>query len=95
MLTVPEAATRIVASVQPLPSVSVPLAEAVGCVLAADAVSPITLPHWDNSAMDGYAVHGADVAGASEQSPRTLPVVGSIAAGAAVRGRWRAARRCR
>lgn len=84
MLSVPEAAARIVAAVAPLPVEDVALSEAVGCVLAADAVSPITLPRWDNSAMDGYAVHGADVDGASETTPRDLPVVGSIAAGAPV-----------
>jgi molybdopterin molybdotransferase len=84
MLSVQEAATRITAAVAPLPAVSVPLETALGAVLAADAVSPITLPHWDNSAMDGYAVYGDDVAGASDALPRTLPVVGSIAAGAAV-----------
>lgn len=84
MLSVSEAATRIAAAVSPLPVTQVALRDALGCVLAADAVSPITLPHWDNSAMDGYAVHGADVAGATEDAPRVLPVVGSIAAGAAV-----------
>ncbi len=84
MLSVPEAATRIAAAVTPLPVEQLALGEALGCVLAADAVSPITLPHWDNSAMDGYAVHGADVASASEGMPRVLPVVGSIAAGAPV-----------
>lgn len=84
MLSVPEAAARITSAVQPLPTVSVALEATLGCVLAVDAVSPITLPHWDNSAMDGYAVFGDDVSGASEATPRTLPVVGSIAAGAAV-----------
>ena len=84
MLSVPDAATRIVAAVAPLPAVSLPLAESLGTVLAADVRSPITLPHWDNSAMDGYAVHGDDVAGASEAAPRALPVVGSVAAGAPV-----------
>lgn len=84
MLSVPEAATRIAAAVTPLPVEQFALGEALGCVLAADAVSPITLPHWDNSAMDGYAVHSADVAGATDDTPRQLPVVGSIAAGAPV-----------
>ncbi len=84
MLSVPDAAARIVAAVAPLPPTDVPLGEAVGCVLAEDIIAPITLPRWDNSAMDGYAVHGADVAGASESAPRRLPVVGSIAAGAPV-----------
>ncbi|HRN53807.1 MAG TPA: molybdopterin molybdotransferase MoeA [Gemmatimonadaceae bacterium] len=84
MLSVSDAAARIVAAVAPLPAEAVTLADALGCVLAEDVVSPITLPRWDNSAMDGYAVHGADIAGASESEPRTLPVVGSIAAGAPV-----------
>lgn len=81
MLSVPEAAERIVGSVAPLAEELVPLDEALGCVLATDAVSPITLPHWDNSAMDGYAVRASDVAGASEAAPRALPVVGDIPAG--------------
>lgn len=81
MLSVHEAATRISGSVRALDPVHVPLTEALGCVLATDAFSPITLPHWDNSAMDGYAVHGDDVSGASESVPVTLPVVGTIPAG--------------
>jgi molybdopterin molybdotransferase len=84
MLSVAEAATRIAAAVAPLPPAALALGDALGCVLAADAIAPITLPHWDNSAMDGYAVHGADVAGATDSSPKSLPVVGSIAAGAPV-----------
>lgn len=84
MLSVPEAASRITAAVSPLGVERVPLADALGCVLASDIHSPITLPHWDNSAMDGYAVHGSDVAGATTDLPRQLPVVGSIPAGATV-----------
>ncbi len=82
MLSVEEAATRITASVAPLAPLRVPLPSALGAVLAEDAISPITLPHWDNSAMDGYAVVAADVAGADETRPVALPVVGTIAAGA-------------
>lgn len=82
MLSVQEAAERISAAVAPLEEVRVPLASSLGGVLAADIISPITLPHWDNSAMDGYAVHGDDVRGATEQAPVALPVAGSIAAGA-------------
>lgn len=81
MLSVHEAANRISGSVRALPMVRVPLVEALGCVLAEDVYSPITLPHWDNSAMDGYAVHGDDVAGAVETHVVTLPVVGTIPAG--------------
>ncbi len=81
MLSVHEAAERISGSVRALPMVRVPLADALGCVLAEDIYSPITLPHWDNSAMDGYAVHGDDVLGALETHAVMLPVVGTIPAG--------------
>jgi molybdopterin molybdotransferase len=82
MLSVQEAAERIAAAVAPLEAVRAPLATSLGGVLAEDIVSPITLPHWDNSAMDGYAVFGDDVRGATGSAPIELPVVGSIAAGA-------------
>lgn len=81
MLSVHEAAERIVGSVGALASERVPLSDTLGCVLSEDVLSPITLPHWDNSAMDGYSVHGADVAGASEAHVISLPVVGIIVAG--------------
>jgi molybdopterin molybdotransferase len=51
-------------------------------VLAEDIVSPLDIPPWANSAMDGYAVRGADVAGASQDRPVRLPVVEHIPAGA-------------
>ena len=81
MLSVHEAANRISGSVRALPTVRVSLSDALGCVLAEDILSPITLPHWDNSAMDGYAVHGEDVRGAEETHAVSLPVVGTIPAG--------------
>jgi hypothetical protein len=40
-------------------SMSLPVEQALGRVLAADVVSPIDVPAHDNSAMDGYALHGA------------------------------------
>ncbi|MPV48534.1 molybdopterin molybdenumtransferase MoeA [Pseudactinotalea sp. HY160] len=61
---------------------TVPVAAAHGLVLAGDVRSVHPIPLFDNSAMDGYAVHAADVAGASEAAPVTLPVVGDIPAGA-------------
>ena len=42
-----------------------PLLDALGRVLASPVVAPLTLPPWDNSAMDGYAVRAADIAGAA------------------------------
>jgi molybdopterin molybdotransferase len=82
MHSVAEAVARITEGIAPLAVESVGLGQALGRVLASDIRSPITLPHWDNSAMDGYAVHGADIAGASAASPITLPVLETIAAGA-------------
>ena len=81
LLSMEEAMRRILATVLPLRAEVVPLAEAVGRVLAEDAVALLTLPPWDNSAMDGFAVRGADVAVAGPGSPVVLTVVGEVAAG--------------
>jgi molybdopterin molybdotransferase len=74
---------------------TVPLDDAAGRVLAADAIAPLDVPAFDRAAMDGYALRGAETAGASEYNPITLPVlgqalpgrpfVGAVRAGAAVR----------
>lgn len=82
MLSVPEAAERIVAAISPLAAETVALREAPGRVLAEEVRSPITLPHWTNSAMDGYAVRAADIAGASDDAPVELPVLETVFAGA-------------
>lgn len=74
---------RIVASVSPLPDFPQPLMEALGLAIAEDVTAPVSLPAFDNSSMDGYAVVSADVAGAGEGSPVELPVVGEIGAGRA------------
>jgi molybdopterin molybdotransferase len=81
VLTVAEAVARILADVARGPVERVALADALGRVLAAPATSPITIPAWDNSAMDGYAVRASDVERASAESPVTLPVLETIAAG--------------
>ncbi|HWU32202.1 MAG TPA: gephyrin-like molybdotransferase Glp [Marmoricola sp.] len=57
------------------------LAEALGRVLASDQIAPISLPCFDNSAMDGYAVRAADVASANSENPVHLPVAEDIPAG--------------
>lgn len=81
-LTVGEAQSTVVAEFQPLPSEAIRLESALGRVLARDVLSPIVLPPWDNSSMDGYAVRSADVERASVDSPVVLPVTETIAAGA-------------
>jgi molybdopterin molybdotransferase len=81
--TVAEASERILADIHPLPVARVALRDAYGCVLAADVRAPVSLPPWDNSSMDGYAVRAADVADARADAPAVLRVVGTIAAGGA------------
>ena len=51
--------------------------------VAEELRSPIALPPFDNSQMDGFAVRAADIAHATPQSPVRLPVTGHIAAGKA------------
>ena len=75
MLSVEEAFQRIMASFSPLNAVEVPLLDCLGQVLAEDILSPLDLPPLSNSAMDGYAVRGADIQGASPESPRNLEVI--------------------
>jgi molybdopterin molybdotransferase len=67
--------------IPPLGELELGLLDAHGCVLAEDVASPLPLPPFDNSAMDGYAVRTADLAGAGPDTPVRLPVVGDIAAG--------------
>jgi molybdopterin molybdotransferase len=71
----------ILDAIDPQPSLRVPLDDALGMVLAEEVVSPLDLPPWTNSAMDGYAVRSEDVRGASASSPRTLSVIERIPAG--------------
>jgi molybdopterin molybdotransferase len=69
-----EAWALIAARATALPAVSLGLEEAVGRVLAEDVISPIDIPGFDRSAMDGYALRSAD-------APGRLRVAGEVAAG--------------
>ena len=60
---------------------TVTIPEAAGRVPAEPALSPVDLPLFDNSAMDGYAVRAADLAGAGAEHPRALRLIGKVAAG--------------
>jgi len=73
---------RVVAGlIAPRPAATVGIVDAEGLVLAADVTAPLSLPVFDNSAMDGYAVRAEDVAGASTDNPVRLPVAEDIPAG--------------
>lgn len=84
-MTVPlgarEAALRILEDVRPQPALRVPLDDALGSVLAEDVASPLDIPAWTNSAMDGYATRAGDVRGASDATPVRLRVIEEIPAG--------------
>lgn len=79
LLPVAVALERILSGITRLPHEALPVTEAYGRVLSADIHSPLDLPPFDNSAMDGYAVRAHDTASA----PVTLRVVDDIPAGRA------------
>ncbi len=56
--------------------------EALGRVLATPSRSPIDLPTFPRSTMDGYAVRAADTFGASQSLPAYLTCIGSVKMGA-------------
>lgn len=81
-LTVDQARHRILSAAVPLAAERVPIEASVGRALAADVLATATLPPWDNSAMDGYAVRAEDIRAASSERPATLRVSGVVRAGA-------------
>ena len=81
LLSVATQQAAVLAAMPQLASVTVPLAEALGRTLAAPVVAAHPLPLFDNSGMDGYAVHESDVASATAESPVVLEVVADVAAG--------------
>jgi molybdenum cofactor synthesis domain-containing protein len=79
VIAVEAAQSLVMEACRRLPTVRLPLRDALGCVLAADVASPEMVPPFDNTAVDGYAVQASDTASA----PVELRVVGLLAAGAA------------
>lgn len=73
--------SAILRAITPLAPATADLAAAEGCVLAEDVTAAVSLPSFDNSSMDGYAVLANDTSDSSERSPASLPVKGEIAAG--------------
>jgi molybdopterin molybdotransferase len=76
MITEEEARNRILEAVSPTPERTVPLSGALGCFSARSVVAGLSLPVFDNSAMDGYAI----VASSSKKGVR-LQVIGEQPAG--------------
>ncbi len=83
LMPVEEARARILANVKPLAPENVPLAQALGRVLAKPLSAKRDQPPFNSSAMDGYAVR-------SEDNATELTVIGTSAAGHAFKGKLKA-----
>jgi molybdenum cofactor synthesis domain-containing protein len=81
MIPLEAARTAVLAACPRLPARVQPAAASVGCVLAEPVTAAEPVPPFANSAVDGYAVRGADVATASAATPVELPVIAEVAAG--------------
>ncbi len=82
MIPLEEAQARIDRDIEVLPPVQVPIGQTRGLVLAESVATMEAIPPFANTAMDGFAVRSLDTVGASDDTPITVPVVGTIAAGA-------------
>lgn len=83
LLPVEDYLEKVLSRIEPMQPFEHPLMDALGLPVAEDVLAPVSLPVFDNSGMDGYAVSFRDVADATEARPVHLPVVGEIAAGQA------------
>ncbi|QUG76512.1 molybdopterin molybdotransferase MoeA [Erwinia sp. E602] len=83
LISFEQALDTLLARITPLQDAeTLPLPAAAGRIAARPVTSPIDVPPFDNSAMDGYALRMADLTGAP------LPVAGTVLAGAPWQGEW-------
>ncbi len=84
LLSVEAAQATVLAGVDPIADIdTIAVEAALGRVIAERVTAATSLPPWDNSAMDGYAIRSADTAAATETEPVRLTVVGEVRAGVA------------
>lgn len=81
MIKVDEAKKIIIDNANCLGKVKAPLLESAGFVLAEDIISRFSLPPFNNSAMDGFAMRSSDTKSASEINPVRLRLIGESIAG--------------
>ena len=86
LMLLEDARAIVLAHVEGTELVDVPVWRAAGLPLAEDAMTDIDLSPFANSAMDGYALRAADLAGASDGAPVELAVIGHEAAGRVFEG---------
>lgn len=82
MRSVQDHLAAVLAAVGPVAPLDVVLADAVGCILAADVTAPADLPPLTVAERDGYAVAAQDTTQAGPTSSLTLPVAHDVLAGA-------------
>lgn len=80
-ISVEQYRAQVLDGVEPLEAVQLPLAQCLGLVTASSVTAHVAVPVFTNSAMDGFAVHAADVASAAPDTPVTLQVTGEVPAG--------------
>jgi len=77
----------LLSCIEELPPFGQQILDTLDLAICEDIVAGIDLPGFDNSAMDGYAVHAEDVQDATPEAPVSMPVVGEVAAGQAAKHR--------
>lgn len=84
LMPLEDAMENMLSRIKPIQTtLQLPLADAIGYVLAEDILSPIFVPPFDNSAMDGYAIRIEDLSNNS-----TMPIAGKSFAGQPFEGEW-------
>lgn len=81
MISLEEAIEKLESRVKPLKAEEISVLKSYGRILRENIRSPLSIPPFDRSAMDGYAVKAADLPGASVKKPVTLKVLEDIPAG--------------
>jgi molybdopterin molybdotransferase len=81
MISIEEATKKLKSRVKPLKAEEISVLKSFGRILREDLRSPLSIPPFDRSAMDGYAVKAVDILGASEKKPVSLKVLEDIPAG--------------
>ncbi|HYJ60573.1 MAG TPA: gephyrin-like molybdotransferase Glp [Actinomycetota bacterium] len=76
LVSVDQARDRVLAAVEPLPPLALPLTDAYGCVVVQDQIARVDLPEFPSSGMDGFAVRAGDLADAAPDAPAELKIVG-------------------
>ncbi|MGH2686395.1 MAG: gephyrin-like molybdotransferase Glp, partial [Actinomycetota bacterium] len=81
LLSIDDARKRILGGVAPLQPIELPLAEAYGCVAAADVGTDFDIPPFSAAQIDGFAARSADIVTATMEAPVGLRVAGWALAG--------------